>query len=268
MTFAERGRVYLVGAGPGDPELLTVRALRLLQSADTILHDDLVPQAVLELASRTALLISVGKRCGAKRITQAQIHTLMIESARKGLSVVRLKSGDPLIFGRAAEEMDALSGAGVPFEVVPGVTAAFAAAAALGISLTDRRASSGVQFSTAHHAAGSDGRRVFSAESFEATQVIYMPGRSFRGLAEEWLKAGVPNDLPCCLISRAAQPDQTVQHTTLAELGDTVPSASPTLLLAGWALLTRGGAAATIARWDVDDAEAATSEPTPVGTEA
>ena len=240
MTIAEKGRVYLAGAGPGDPELLTVRALRLLQSADTILHDDLVPQAILDLAGRTALVISVGKRCGAKRITQAQIHAMMIESARKGLSVVRLKSGDPLIFGRAAEEMDALSSAGIPFEVVPGVTAAFAAAAALGISLTDRRASSGVQFSTAHHAEGADGRKVFSAESFEATQVIYMPGRSFQVLAEEWLKAGVPGSLPCCVISRAAQPDQTVQHTTLAGLGELVPAASPTLLLAGWALLSRG----------------------------
>ncbi len=251
---AEKGRVYLAGAGPGDPELLTVRTLRLLQSADTILHDDLVPQAILDLAGRTALVISVGKRCGAKRITQVQIHAMMIESARKGLSVVRLKSGDPLIFGRAAEEIDALSGAGIPFEVVPGVTAAFAAAAALGISLTDRRASSGVQFSTAHHAAGSDGRKVFSAESFEATQVIYMPGRSFQVLAEEWLKAGVPGELPCCVISRAAQPDQTVQHTHLSLLGELVPTTSPSLLLAGWALLSgRENRSSRAGEWDVVD---------------
>ena len=240
MTIAEKGKVYLVGAGPGDPELLTVRALRLIETADTILHDDLVPDAILALAPRTALTISVGKRCGVKRITQAQIHSMMIASAQKRLSVIRLKSGDPLIFGRAAEEMDALHGAGIPFEVVPGVTAAFAAAAVLGISLTDRRAVSGVQFSTAHHAEGSDAKVAFTNASFDATQVIYMPGRSFAALAEQWLSAGVPADLPCAVISRAAQPEQSVQRTTLGELGTVVPASSPTLLIAGWALARRG----------------------------
>ena len=252
MTIAEKGRVYLVGAGPGDPDLLTVRALRLLETTDTILHDDLVPDAILSLASKTALVISVGKRCGVKKITQAQIHSLMIDSARKNLSVVRLKSGDPLIFGRAAEEMDALTSAGIPFEVVPGVTAAFAAAAALGISLTDRRAASGVQFSTAHHAAGTDGRPMFSAASFDATQVIYMPGRSFAALAEQWLDAGAPVDLPCAVISRAAQPGQSVQRTTLGGLGDVVPAGSPTVLLAGWALAEPVEAVALDA-WEVRD---------------
>ena len=257
MTTAEKGRVYLVGAGPGDPELLTLRALRLLQTADTILHDDLVPQAILDLISRTALIISVGKRCGVKRITQAQIHTMMIDSAREGQSVVRLKSGDPLIFGRAAEEMDALRSAEILFEVVPGVTTAFAAAAALKVSLTDRRASSGVQFSTAHHAAGSDGGRNFTAESFQATQVIYMPGRSFSELAEEWLNAGVPANLPCCVISRVAQPEQVEQHTTLANLGELVPAASPTMLLAGWALLScpDGHSVTRPASWKAVDAQ-------------
>ena len=236
MTTAKKGHVYLVGAGPGDPELLTVRALRLLQSADTVLHDDLVPQAVLGEAAKTALVISVGKRCGVKRITQAQIHSMMVESARKGLSVVRLKSGDPLIFGRAAEEMDALSEAGIPFEVVPGVTAAFAAAAALRVSLTDRRAASGIHFSTASNASGSGARAVFTAESFDATQVVYMPGRSLTAVAEQWLAAGAPRDLPCALVSRAAQPDQQVQMTSLGQLSLVTPIGSPTLLLAGWAL--------------------------------
>ena len=247
MTIAEKGKVYLVGAGPGDPELLTVRALRFIQTADTILHDDLVPDAILALAPKTALTISVGKRCGVKKITQAQIHSMMIESARKNLSVVRLKSGDPLIFGRAAEEMDALIGAGIPFEVVPGVTAAFAAAATLGISLTDRRAASGVQFSTAHHAEGMAGKATISARSFDATQVIYMPGRSFAGLAAEWLSAGASADLPCAVISKAAQPDQSVQRTTLDQLAYLVPASSPTLLLAGWALAPRLESAEDIA---------------------
>ncbi len=112
MTVAEAGKVYLVGAGPGDPELLTVRAVRLLESADVIFHDDLVPDEVLALAHRHALVTSVGKRCGRPRITQQGIHSLMIEASRAGQSVVRLKSGDPLVFGRAGEEIAALRGAG------------------------------------------------------------------------------------------------------------------------------------------------------------
>ncbi len=246
MTTAQKGRVYLVGAGPGDPELLTVRALRLLQTADTILHDDLVPDQVLGLVAKTALVISVGKRCGVKKITQVQIHSMMIECARKGQSVVRLKSGDPLIFGRAAEEMDALTNAGISFDVVPGVTAALAAAAALGISLTDRRAASGVQFSTAHHAEEPTAKSRTATSSLvsasDATQVVYMPGRSFGALATQWLNAGVTPDLPCAVISRAAQPDQSIEHTTLRHLSNIKPAASPTLLLAGWALLPRATA--------------------------
>ncbi len=111
--------VYLVGAGPGDPDLLTVKAVRLIRSADVILHDDLVPQVILDYASPSAEIVNVGKRCGTKTITQEEINALMIEHARKGHCVVRLKSGDPLIFGRAAEEMDALAEAGIAFQVVP-----------------------------------------------------------------------------------------------------------------------------------------------------
>ena len=108
MSKAEAGKVYLVGAGPGDPDLLTIKAVRLLAEAGVVLHDDLVPQSILNLAGKQALIISVGKRCGRKKITQAAIHDLMIVSARNGLAVIRLKSGDPMIFGRAAEEIDAL----------------------------------------------------------------------------------------------------------------------------------------------------------------
>src|ERR1700684_4150409 len=153
MTAAQAGTVYLVGAGPGDPELLTLKAARLLAEADVVLHDDLVPQAVLDLAGKQALILSVGKRCGRKKITQASIHELMISSARRGLAVLRLKSGDPMIFGRAGEEIDALREAGVPFEVVPGVTAASSAAAFLEASLTDRRISSKLMVLSGHHAA-------------------------------------------------------------------------------------------------------------------
>ena len=132
---AAAGRVHLVGAGPGDPDLLTVKAQRLIQAADILLHDDLVPQTILDLASPGAEIVNVGKRCGVKTITQSEINALMVGHAVQNHNVVRLKSGDPLLFGRAAEEMAALTEAGVPFEVVPGVSAAFAAAAAIGCSL-------------------------------------------------------------------------------------------------------------------------------------
>jgi uroporphyrin-III C-methyltransferase / precorrin-2 dehydrogenase / sirohydrochlorin ferrochelatase len=227
---AVAGRVYLVGAGPGDPDLLTARAVRLLATADVVLNDDLVPDSILALAHPGVLIQSVGKRCGAKKITQAEINALMIDNARAGRSVVRLKSGDPLVFGRAAEEMDALRDAEVPFEVVPGITAAFAAAAALGLSLTDRRASSSVHFSSGHHASGC------TPQFAEPTRVVYMPGREFSALAAEWRDQGLPGDLPCVAISRAAQPDQQITATTLDELDTIEPGPAPVLLLAGWVL--------------------------------
>ncbi len=229
---AAKGTVYLVGAGPGDPELLTLKAAALLRSADLVLHDDLVPEAVIAMAGKQALVISVGKRCGVKRVHQSEIHSLMIEAARRELSVVRLKSGDPLVFGRAAEEMDALRAADVPFQVVPGITAAFAAAAQIGCSLTDRRTASSVELHTGHKAADAD--QNMASES--VTRVVYMPGRNFRAFAEERLRAGDAPALPCCVISRAAQPEQSMQWSTLGELADVVPGPAPVLLLAGWAL--------------------------------
>jgi len=227
---AAKGRVYLAGAGPGDPDLLTARAARLLATADVVLHDDLVPEAVLRLANAEALAQNVGKRCGAKKITQAEINALMIAQARAGRSVVRLKSGDPLVFGRAAEEIDALREADVAFEVVPGITAAFAAAAALGLSLTDRRASSSVHFSSGHHANGC------MPAIAEPTRVVYMPGRDFAALAAEWRGQGLPGDLPCAAISRAAQPDQQITVTTLDELDGVEAGPAPVLVMAGWVL--------------------------------
>lgn len=232
VSPAAKGTVYLVGAGPGDPELLTLKAAAVLRSADLVLHDDLVPEAVIAMANGQALVVSVGKRCGVKRVHQSEIHSLMIEAARRQLSVVRLKSGDPLVFGRAAEEMDALRAADVPFQVVPGITAAFAAAAQIGCSLTDRRTASSVELHTGHKAA--DAGSGVASES--VTRVVYMPGRSFRPFAEERLGAGDAPALPCCVISRAAQPDQSMQWSTLGELADVIPGPAPVLLLTGWAL--------------------------------
>jgi uroporphyrin-III C-methyltransferase len=222
------GMVYLVGAGPGDPDLLTVKAARLLATADIVLHDDLVTPAVLALANPRGLAVNVGKRCGVKKITQAEINRLMVEKASQGFSVVRLKSGDPLVFGRAAEEMDALRAAGIPFEIVPGITAAFAAAASLQCSLTDRRASSSIVFSSGHHASGGP------AEIAEPTRIVYMPGRDFSVLSSEWTADGLPASFPCVAISHAAQPDQQITLTTLGELASTDPGPAPVLLLAGW----------------------------------
>jgi uroporphyrin-III C-methyltransferase/precorrin-2 dehydrogenase/sirohydrochlorin ferrochelatase len=231
---AVAGSVYLVGAGPGDPELLTLKAVRLIESADVILHDDLVPQAILDLAKSGVKAVNVGKRCGAKTITQEEINALMVEHARANRSVVRLKSGDPLLFGRAAEELAALAEARVPVEIVPGVSAAFAAAAAIGRSLTDRDWASHVILTTGHHAQSHNREALPAVEA--GTRVVYMPGRELGMLAAEWLAEGLPAGLPCAVVSRAAQPDEQVVHTTLGQLGEIETAAAPSLLIAGWAV--------------------------------
>ncbi len=226
--------VALVGAGPGDPGLLTVKAVRAIESADVLLHDDLVSPAVLDLASPHAEIVNVGKRCGLKNITQDEINALMVGYAREGRRVVRLKSGDPMLFGRAAEEMEALTAAGIAFDIVPGISAAFAAAAAIGCSLTERSRASNVIFSTGHHAKSHNNAPLPALE--DATRVVYMPGRDLTLLAAEWISEGLPADLPCALVARAAQPDQEIRFTTLGELHAAPMAAAPSLLLAGWAV--------------------------------
>jgi uroporphyrin-III C-methyltransferase len=237
MTRAEKGTVYLVGAGPGDPELLTLRALRLLETADVVLHDDLVPAAVLALIHRHALVTSVGKRCGRPRITQEGIHRLMIEAVRAGQSVVRLKSGDPLIFGRAGEEIRALRAAGISFEIVPGVTAALAAGASLGLPLTDRLHASKLIFCTGHHAASKDAAPIWGGRlPDDATLVIYMPGRDTARIARELAEAGVAADVPCCAVSHAATPRQSHAACRLESFGELECGPAPLLLLVGRAM--------------------------------
>ena len=239
------GKVYLIGAGPGDPELLTIKAARLLGAIDVVLHDDLVPAAVLALANPRACILNVGKRCGHKSITQAGLHQLMIDCSRKSLSVARLKSGDPLVFGRAGEEMEALRSAEIEFEVVPGITAAFAAAAAIPCSLTDRRLASSILLTSGHHAED-------DPVATEPTRVMYMPGRDLSILAKKWFLEGLPLDLPCAVISHAARPDQQVVHTTLNLLGETLPGPAPVLVIAGWVL----NRAADISRISNDETSA------------
>jgi uroporphyrin-III C-methyltransferase len=237
-TGAKPGTVYLAGAGPGDPEMLTLRSLRLLQTADVILPDDLVSEEVLALAHTGAKITPVGKRCGQPRITQAEIHCLMIEAARAGRSVLRLKSGDPLVFGRAGEEIAALRAAGVPFEIVPGISAAFAVAATLQTPLTDRTAASKLILATAHHAAG----RVQLAPKWtgafpeDATLVIYMPGRHFRTLADDLIASGIAPETPCVAVSRATTREEQVHATTLALIEDDAVGPAPVILLIGHAI--------------------------------
>lgn len=227
------GKVYLVGAGPGDPELLTIRAHRLLQSAHVVLHDELVSPQVLALIPSSARVYNVGKRCGRARITQQEIHALLLMCASQGCRVVRLKGGDPLVFGRAGEEMDSLRASGVDFEIVPGVSAATAAAAAAGISLTDRRLSSRVLFLSNHTSGVRAGANLRSPGEGAATIIAYMPGENYAGLADQLRAAGLGESTPCALISRATLPDQQIFTTTLAALPVALRLPAPVLLIAG-----------------------------------
>jgi uroporphyrin-III C-methyltransferase len=233
------GKVYLVGAGPGDPDLLTVKAQRLIARAAMVLHDDLVPPAIIALTARHAEVASVGKRFGARGATQIEINERMIAGARRGLEVVRLKGGDPGIFGRLAEEIDALEAAGIPYEIVPGITAGIAAAAALGISLTDRRKSARVVVVTNHqaqadtHADGADWRGLIREDS---TLVIYMPGHDFTTLRHQLLAAGCAPDMPSAIVSRASAPDERYRFATVGELDKLPRVDSPSILLVGRAI--------------------------------
>jgi len=237
--ISNESKVFLVGAGPGDPDLLTVKACALLHSADLILRDDLVPAPILALAGPRAMVVNVGKRCGTKEITQLEINRVMIAAARRGMRVVRLKSGDPGIFGRLAEELDALEAAGVPFEVVPGITAGAAAAASLRVPLTDRRKSSRVLIVSGHRAQENDRAektdwRALARE--DTTLVIYMPGRNLSGLAHELLDAGLSPTIPAVVVSRASTPQQREWCTTLAGLPAVSRVDAPSILLIGRSL--------------------------------
>jgi uroporphyrin-III C-methyltransferase len=236
MKAPINGKVYLVGAGPGDPDLLTVRAHALIRAAQVILHDDLVSSPILALANPHAMVVNVGKRCGTKNISQSEINRLMIASAHRGWSVVRLKSGDPGIFGRLAEERDALESAGVPYEIVPGITAALSAAASLGVSLTDRRTSSRIVVVSAHRAHENENGRPpdwRSLASNNSTLVIYMPGRNFAALQQELLDAGLNADTPAAVVSAVSTPEQREHSTTLGQLDSAPPMPAPSILLIG-----------------------------------
>jgi uroporphyrin-III C-methyltransferase / precorrin-2 dehydrogenase / sirohydrochlorin ferrochelatase len=230
------GEVYLIGAGPGDPDLLTLRALQLLQQADVVLYDRLVPAAVLERARREARRIFVGKSHGdgADR-AQQDIHELMIRLARDGLKVARLKGGDPFIFGRGGEEVEALARHGIPYLVVPGITAALGAAAAAGIPLTQRDLSQSVTFVTGHNAYSDslDWRTLAQARQ---TVVFYMGVGKLESIVERLRAAGAADTLAAALIERATLPGQRVLRGTLAriaDLGQQAGVSAPALLIVG-----------------------------------
>ena len=230
-TSARDGVVWLVGAGPGDPELLTVKALRLLQRADVVVHDRLTPQAVLDLASPSARLIDVGKRKSRHTLPQDDINLLLVALAREGLTVVRLKGGDPFMFGRGGEELAVLRAHGVEAHVVPGVTAALAA----GLPLTHRGLAQAVTFVTGHAAAGAEPDLDWaSLAKANQTVVVYMGLSTAPRIAERLIAAGRAASTPVAVVENASLPHERRVLTTLAGLGLAVSDLDgPALLVIG-----------------------------------
>lgn len=219
-----RGRVTLVGAGPGDPDLLTIKALHAIETADVILFDALVSNAILDLASSRSKLICVGKRGGRPSCRQEHINELMVEYATAGKHVVRLKSGDPAVFGRAGEEMSYLMAAGLEAQIVPGITAASAMAAAFGISLTHRNHAKSVRFVTGHSKNGGlpedlDWRAIADPS---ATTVFYMAAPLAREISKRLIACGMPEDTPVGLASSLSRDNQKIARCKLSALESAV----------------------------------------------
>lgn len=226
------GAVYLVGAGPGSADLLTVRAARLLGQADVVFHDALIAEDVLRLAS-TAKKIAVGKRSGRHSTAQHFINKRLADAAGTYRVVVRLKGGDPMLFGRAHEEIAYLSALGVPVEVVPGVTAALAASAELAISLTRRGAARSVALVTPRVGKGERESRWVASVLAADTAAIYMGAGEAAAIAAALIGAGKPAHTPLALVENASLPGKRVQYATLGDLPRLVTLGGPTLILLG-----------------------------------
>ena len=233
------GKVTLVGAGPGDPELLTLKAVKAIQAATVLLVDDLVGDGIVAFASPTARVVHVGKRGGCKSTPQAFIGKLMVMAAREGENVVRLKGGDPFIFGRGGEEVEQLRAAGIEVHVINGITSGLAAITSLGVPLTHREHAHGVVFVTGHARPGSGGTdwRSLAATARDAklTLVIYM-GVSGAVHIQQELLTGLPASTPVAVVQRASLPDQRHIVTTLGELADAIQReqfASPSVIVVG-----------------------------------
>jgi uroporphyrin-III C-methyltransferase len=235
-----RGVVHLVGAGPGDPDLLTVKALRVLRGADVVVHDRLTPQGILDLAAPGARLIDVGKRKSRHTLPQDDINQLLIALAREGLNVVRLKGGDPFVFGRGGEELQALRAAGVQVHVVPGVTAALAAAAAAGAPLTHRGLAQSVVFVAGHAAVNADGSAGEPDLDWTAlaranqTVVVYMGLSTASSIAGRLIAAGRAPSTPVLVVQDASLESERRILTRLIDLpGAVLGLDGPALLLIG-----------------------------------
>jgi uroporphyrin-III C-methyltransferase len=235
------GVVYLVGAGPGAPDLLTLRAARLLERADVVFHDALVHPETIELAHR-AEKIAVGKRCGKHSTAQKFINKRLVDAASKYAVVIRLKGGDPMLFGRAQEEIAALEAAGVAYEIVPGVTAAFAASAELGISLTQRGVARSVTFVTPRVGAGEDASNWVASVLAADTAAIYMGAGQAQAIADALRSAGMPGAAPVAIVENASLAHARAQFTTLARLPEIEVQSftGPTLILLGPQYRTTG----------------------------
>ncbi|GAA4052121.1 uroporphyrinogen-III C-methyltransferase [Parerythrobacter jejuensis] len=233
--MAETGTIYLVGAGPGDPDLLTVRAARLLGSAQIIVHDGLVDRSILDLARPDATLISVAKQRSKHTLPQEDINALLVREARAGRDVVRLKGGDPLIFGRGGEEAEAARAEGIRVEIIPGISAANGAAAAAQIALTHRDASSIVSF-VAGQCKGLKDQNWAGLAGAGRTLVIYMGVKTAPQIAEKLMADGLAPQMPVAVIENGARPNQRVLRGMLAGLPDLVESESvisPALIVIG-----------------------------------
>lgn len=232
------GFVSFVGAGPGDPELLTVKALKRLEQADAILYDDLASRPVKVLAREGVMLVPVGKRAGRPSPSQGEINDLLVKHALTGMRVVRLKSGDGGVFGRLEEEIEALRQAGIGFEIVPGVSAASAAAAAVGIPLTRREQARRLQFVTGHGKCGQlpQDLNIAALADPDATTVVYMARRTFPALAERLVASGMAPDTPAILAENVGHEDQRITRSSITGLADVLtaaPSAAPAIILYG-----------------------------------
>ncbi|WP_442957874.1 uroporphyrinogen-III C-methyltransferase [Phenylobacterium sp.] len=244
------GTVWLVGAGPGDPELLTIKALKVLQTADVVVHDGLVSDEILDLAPSRARRISVAKRKSRHSYGQDEINRMLVAFAQDGLTVVRLKGGDPFIFGRGGEELEACRAAGVACKVVPGVTAALAAAADAGAPLTHRGSAQAVTFVTGHASTGQVPDLDWpSLAKANQTVVIYMGVSTAAGISARLIGAGRAGSTPALIVENASRADERRVVTTLAGLPDAAAQvAGPALLIVGEAMaLAQAGTAELVA---------------------